>query len=90
MAPGFIVLLLRYVGFVLNCYRFIGRTVYLLRACLWTSASGCSKDEFFGFGFGQSLYRIDYKENTSVLMYDKIGYDEAVSVIPKIIKRHLF
>lgn len=38
----------------------------------------------------KEYYRIDYKENTSVLVYDKISYDEAVSVIPKIIERHLF
>ena len=38
----------------------------------------------------KEYYRKDYKENTSVLVYDKISYDEAVSVIPKIIERHLF
>lgn len=55
--PGAIILLLlRNVGFVLNRYGFVGCSVYLFRACLWTSASGCPKDEFFGFWFGQTLY----------------------------------
>lgn len=40
--------------------------------------------------FDKEYYRVDYKENTSVLVYDKISYEEAVSVIPKIIERHLF
>ena len=70
--PGAIILLLlRYVGFVLNCYRFVDRTVYLLGACLWTAERGCSKDEFFGFGYGQSLY-VSVKELCIVGYFDNV------------------
>lgn len=86
--PGAIILLLlRYVGFVLNCYRFVGRTVYLLGACLWTSASGCTKDEFFGFGNGQSFY-ISVKELRIVGYFDyvKASADKVGRKLPFLFK----
>lgn len=50
---------------------FVGRSVYLFRACLWTAASGCSKDEFFGFGYGQALY-VSVKELCIVGYFDNV------------------
>lgn len=70
--PGAIILLLlRNVGFVLNRYGFVGCSVYLFRACLWTSASRCTKDEFFGFGYGQSL-NVSIKELCIVGYFDDV------------------
>ena len=38
----------------------------------------------------KEYYRIDYKENTSILVYDNIPYEEAISVIPQIIEKKIF
>lgn len=38
----------------------------------------------------KEYYRIDYKENTSILVYDSIPYEEAISVIPQIIDKKIF
>ena len=38
----------------------------------------------------KEYYRIDYKENTSVLLYDDISYEEAITVLAKIISKKLF
>ena len=38
----------------------------------------------------KEYYRIDYKENTSILLYDDISYEEAITVLAKIISKKLF
>lgn len=38
----------------------------------------------------KEYYRIDYKENTSILVYDSVPYEEAISVIPQIIAKKIF
>ncbi len=38
----------------------------------------------------KEYYRIDYKENTSILLYDDISYEEAITVLEKIISKKLF
>ena len=38
----------------------------------------------------KEYYRIDYKENTSILVYDNIQYEEAISVISRIIDKKIF
>ena len=81
--PGAIILLLlRNVGFVLNRYGFVGCSVYLFRAYLRTSVSGCSKDEFFGFGYGQSL-------NVSVKELCIVGYFDYVKATANKVGRKL-
>lgn len=38
----------------------------------------------------KEYYRIDYKENASILLYDDISYEEAITVLAKIISKKLF
>lgn len=38
----------------------------------------------------KEYYRIDYKENTSILLFDDISYEEAITVVSKIITKKLF
>ena len=86
--PGAIILLLlRYVGFVLNRYGFVGCSVYLFRACLRTPARRCSNDEFFGFGFGQSL-NVSIKELCIVRYFDyvKATADKVGGKLPLLFK----
>lgn len=38
----------------------------------------------------KEYYRIDYKENTTILLYDDISYEEAITVLAKVISKKLF